>query len=82
MSVKSMHAIENFNAIREKYLKDSHNFRIIDIREEKQQAVRYGIFAIPTLMRMSPLPVRTLIGDLSDTKKVLNYLDIDERERK
>jgi len=79
MSVKSLRAIENFNAIFNAYLKDIATFRIIDIgkEKEKQHAVTYAIVAIPTLIRTNPKPVKTLVGDLSDTKKVLEYLGID-----
>lgn len=76
MSVKSLRAIENFNAIYLDHLKDLATLKIIDINTEKESAAHYGIVAIPTLIRMSPAPVRTLVGDLSDTKKVLEYLGI------
>ncbi|MBD3583959.1 circadian clock protein KaiB [Flavobacterium sp. D33] len=79
MSVKSLRAIENFNAIYLNYLKDSATLKIIDISMEKEYAVRYGIVAIPTLIRSNPIPVRTIVGDLSDTSKVLEYLGILEK---
>nr|WP_290838601.1 circadian clock KaiB family protein [Flavobacterium sp.] len=76
MSIKSLAAIENFNAIYNEYLKDHANFQIIDIGNEKAMAVQFGIVAIPTLIRIEPHPIRTLVGDLSNKEKVLNYLGI------
>lgn len=77
MSVKSVRAIENMNAIGESYLKDGFDLKIIDIAVDKEAALKYGIFAIPTLVKLCPAPVRTIVGDLSDKKKVLRILDLE-----
>lgn len=77
MSVKSVRAIENINAIGEKYLKGNFDLKIIDITVEKEAALKYGIFAIPTLKKLCPAPVRTIVGDLSDKQKVLKILEIE-----
>ena len=76
MSVKSAHAIENLKAICDTHLQNNFTLDIIDIAKEKEKAVEYGIFAIPTLIKLKPDPKRTIIGDLSDTAKVLKSLDI------
>lgn len=76
MSVKSTHAIENFKKICDTYMKDSFELQIIDIARDQQAAITYQIVAIPTLMRIVPAPVRTLLGDLSDENKVLKILDL------
>lgn len=75
MSTKSSHAIENLRMICEKYL-SKFELQIIDIRTEQQKAVEYQILAVPTLMKIHPNPNRTIVGDLSDTEKVLKILDI------
>lgn len=76
MSVKSVHAIENLRAICDTYLKDNFELEIIDISRHKEQAVVHQIVAIPTLVKIQPLTRRIILGDLSDTKKVLTLLDI------
>jgi circadian clock protein KaiB len=77
MSVKSVRAIENLNAICEAHLSGRFHIELIDIAANKEMAVQYQIVAIPTLKRISPEPVRTIVGDLSDTKKVLTILEIE-----
>jgi circadian clock protein KaiB len=51
--------------------------RVIDVRQEKVLAEKEQIIALPLLIKKSPHPERRLIGDMSDTKKVLNGLGID-----
>lgn len=76
MSVKSGHAIENLKKICDKHLKDRFELEIIDISRDKEKAVSNQIIAIPTLVRVYPAPSRIILGDLSDTEKVLRILDI------
>ncbi len=77
MSVKSVRAVENLNAICEAHLSGRFHIELIDIAANKELAVQYQIVAIPTLIRISPQPIRTIVGDLSDTKKVLIILEIE-----
>ncbi len=49
---------------------------VIDVLEQPAMAEQDGIIATPTLVRLHPLPVRRIIGDLSDHEKVLSGLDI------
>ena len=78
MSVKSSHAVENLKAICDQHLKNKFKLQIIDITKEKEKAAEHQIFAIPTLIKIRPLPSRTIIGDLSQTEKVLKILEINE----
>ena len=78
MSVKSGHAIENLRKICDTYLKDNFDLQIIDISRDKEQAVNYQIVGIPTLIKTGPDTPRIILGDLSDTQKVLKILDITE----
>lgn len=78
MSAKSSHAVENMRKICDQYLSGNFELQIIDINREKQLAVDYQIIAIPTLIRISPDPRKTILGDLSDTSKVLKILDINQ----
>jgi circadian clock protein KaiB len=78
MSVKSGHAIENLKKICEKHLANSFEIEIVDISRDKEKAVAHQIIAIPTLIRITPGPSKMILGDLSDTTKVLRILDITE----
>jgi circadian clock protein KaiB len=81
MSVKSVKAIDNFKKICDKYLDNNFELQIIDITKEKEKAVSYQIFAVPALIRLEHLPMRTILGDLSETEKVLKILDLQEGVR-
>jgi len=77
MSFRSVTAIENIHLLIEKFHPENFSLRIIDINIEKEEAVKYQIVAIPTLIRLMPEPKQIIIGDLSDTKKVVERLDLD-----
>jgi len=74
VSPNSVRAIENINTICEKYLKGIHELEVIDIYQQPSLALKEEIITIPVLIRRFPLPEVRLIGDLSDTKIVLNEL--------
>ena len=68
---KSIRAIANLNAVCEKHLKGHYQIEVIDLLENPHMARGGQIVAIPTLERELPEPVRRIIGDLSDTERVL-----------
>jgi circadian clock protein KaiB len=76
MSVKSVQAVNNMRKICDEHLHNNFDLQIIDICKEKEKAVEYQIFAVPTLIAIEKKPMRTIVGDLSDIKKVLKILDI------
>ena len=76
MSVKSVAAIENFGKICDEHLAGYFELEIIDVNKQKHQAVKYQIIALPTLIKLEPAPRRIIIGDMSDTDKVLKILNI------
>jgi circadian clock protein KaiB len=76
MSVKSSLAIENLRKICDRYFSDNFELQIIDIANEQQMAVDHQIIGIPTLIKTGPEPRRVVVGDLSDTPKVLKILNI------
>ncbi len=76
MSVKSVRAIENLKSICNQNFNNNFDIKIIDINTEPEKASEYQVFAIPTLIKKNPLPVRTILGDLSDKQKILRILDI------
>jgi circadian clock protein KaiB len=73
---RSVHAIANIKAICEQYLKGYYGLEVIDLYQRPERAKDEQIVAIPTLVRELPLPVRRIIGDLSDTAEVCRSLDI------
>ena len=70
-SPNSSRAISNLKQICETYLKDNYELEIIDVYQQPMIAEREQIIALPMLLKVSPSPVRRLMGDLSDTDKVL-----------
>jgi circadian clock protein KaiB len=73
-SAASATAIVQLKRIQAEYLPRSASIEIIDITREPELAEREQILAIPTLVRKEPLPVRRIIGDLSDISIVLTSI--------
>ena len=72
----SARAIENVNAICEKYLEGRYELEIIDIYQQPEWALTEDIIAIPVLIKKFPLPEERLIGDLSNMERVLKGLHL------
>jgi circadian clock protein KaiB len=75
-SPKSLTAIANLKKICDEHLAGRSQTEVIDLLENPQRAREDQIVAIPTLIRMQPLPVHKIIGDLSHTERVLIALDL------
>ncbi|MBF0608671.1 MAG: circadian clock protein KaiB [Candidatus Magnetobacterium sp. LHC-1] len=73
---RSERAIANLRDICEEELQDQYDMLIIDVLERPQLAEDEKILATPTLIKELPMPIRRIIGDLSDTEKVLLGLDL------
>ena len=73
---KSLQALANLKRICEEHVKDEYRIEIIDLLENPQLAAGDQILAIPTLVRRLPPPLRKIIGDLSNTERVLIGLDL------
>ena len=73
---KSLTAFANLKQICEDHLKGRYDIEVIDLLEQPQLSRGDQILAIPTLVRKLPQPVRKIIGDLSDTERVLVGLDL------
>lgn len=76
---RSVRAIRNVMELCEANLRDRYVLEIVDIYQEPALARNAQVIAAPTLVREQPKPVRRLIGDCSDTKKVLAHFDIAAR---
>lgn len=72
----SMRAIRNVRALCEDHLAGRYELKVIDVTRDASLMSSYDIVAAPTLVRVLPLPSRTLVGDLSNTARVLSALDI------
>ena len=76
---RSLSAFKNLKDICEEYLKGKYQIEVIDLMENPTLARGDQILAIPTLVRKLPQPIRKIIGDLSNTERVLVGLDIQPR---
>lgn len=73
---RSQKAITNLNSICEEYLQGRYDLQVVDIYQSPVMAKDADILAAPTLVKQLPLPVRRLIGDLSERGRVLVLLDV------
>lgn len=76
---KSIAAFANLRKICEEHLKGEYEIEVIDLIAHPQLAKGDQILAVPTLVRKLPVPIRKIIGDLSNTERVLVGLDIKPR---
>ncbi len=75
-TLKSVTALSNLKKYCETHLKGKYKIEVIDLLVKPQLAEGDQIFAIPTLVRKVPEPIRKIIGDLSNEEKVLVGLNI------
>ena len=75
-TTKSVAALNNLNRLCEEHLKGKYVIEVIDLLVHPQLAEGDQIFAIPTLVKKVPEPIRKIIGDLSNEEKVLVGLNI------
>jgi len=73
---RSERALANLNRICAEHLSTGYRIKVIDLLKNPQLARDHQILALPTLVRKIPAPFRKIIGDLSDTERVLVGLDI------
>ena len=74
---KSIAAVYNLRRLCEKYLSGRYRLDVIDLMVDPNLAQRDQIIAVPTLVRHMPEPIKRVIGDLSNSKRVLTRLGID-----
>jgi circadian clock protein KaiB len=76
MTPKSTQAIANVRKLCEKHLAGRYELEVIDIYQQPKLAKGEQIIATPTLIKKLPLPLRKLIGDMSDTERFLVGIDL------
>ncbi|HEX3861086.1 MAG TPA: circadian clock KaiB family protein [Stellaceae bacterium] len=75
-TARSRRAIENLRRVCDEYLTGKLDLEVIDIYQQPEFAERLQVIAAPTLVKLLPLPVRRLVGDLSQKERVLRGLEI------
>ena len=76
VSPSSIQAITNIKQLCEQHLAGRYELEVIDLFQQPEQAAQEQIVVVPTLIKLLPLPLRRLIGNLSDTKHILERLDL------
>lgn len=69
-------AIGNARSLCENHLAGRYRLQVVDVHRDLPKMLQHNVLAAPTLLRERPLPIRRLVGDLSDTGRVLAALDI------
>jgi circadian clock protein KaiB len=78
---KCVRAFENLKRICEEHLAGHYHIEMVDLLQNPQLARGDQIFAVPTLVRRLPEPIKKIIGDLSNTERVLVGLDLRPARR-
>ena len=76
MTARSARAVKNLRAICDEYLEGRYDLEVIDIYQQPVLAKGEQIIAAPTLIKKLPLPMRRIIGDMSNRERVLLGLDL------
>ena len=79
MTARSTRAVENIRAICEEHFAGAYELEVVNLYEQPTRASGEQIIAAPTCVRELPLPARRVIGDMSNTARVLEGLDLVER---
>lgn len=74
---RSLSAFANLKRFCEQFLPNRYEIEVVDLAREPQRARKDEIVALPTLVRKLPEPIKRIIGDLSNTERVLVGMDID-----
>ena len=78
-TIKSKTALANLTRICQTHLEDRYHIEVIDLLKNPKLAAGDQIFAVPTLVRKLPEPIKKIIGDLSNEGRVLVGLDVQPR---
>jgi len=76
-AMNSVQAIANLGAICRAHLPGRHQIEVVDVFREPKRALTDGIFMTPMLVTVAPLPVRRIVGTLSQTQLVLRALGLE-----
>jgi len=76
-AMNSLQAVTNLKTLCANYLPDRHEIEIVDVYQAPERALNEGVMMTPTLLRISPTPVRRIVGTLSQTATVLQALELE-----
>jgi circadian clock protein KaiB len=80
MTPRSTHAVAALKAICKEHLEGQYDLEVIDVYQHPELAKEEQLVALPMLVKQLPLPMRRLIGNLSDQERVLFGLDLQRRD--
>jgi circadian clock protein KaiB len=72
----SVRALANLTALCDRHLRGRHEIEVVDVLREPHRALSEGVYLTPTLVKLSPHPVRRVVGSLSDSAPVLVALGL------
>lgn len=78
-TVRSVRAVENIRRLCEAHLPNRYMLEVVDVYQQPELASKAGLIAAPTLIKQLPLPLRRMVGDMSDPQRVLVGLSIEPR---
>ena len=81
ISPRSEQAIRSVKELCEQHLKNRYELQIVDIYQHPESLKEAQIIAAPTLVKKLPLPLRRLIGNMTDKERLILALDLDEAHR-
>ena len=73
---KSVRAVRNVTRLCEQHLHGHYDLKVVDLYQQPELAAEHQLVAAPTLIKTLPLPPRKMIGDMSDSRRVLAGLGI------
>lgn len=76
----SVQAVANLAALCREHLPDRHEIEVVDVFRQAKRALADGILMTPTLVKLAPSPVQSIVGSLGDTQTVLYALGLEMRE--
>jgi circadian clock protein KaiB len=79
-SPHSAAAVANIRSLCEEYIKGHYDLEVVDIYQKPGEAQDQQIIAAPTLIKSTPLPLKRVVGNLSDREKVMVILDLQSHE--
>jgi len=76
---KSVRAVRNVTRLCEAHLRGKYDLEVVDLYQQPELAMQHQLVAAPTLIKILPLPPRRMVGDMSDSQRVLAGLGIAAR---
>ena len=76
---QALRAISNIKGVCEEHLRGRYELQVIDLYQQPQLAIGEQIIAAPTLIKKLPLPLRRIIGDMSNEERILVGLDLRKK---